>query len=436
MINRSLLVPLTAIVCIILTATACGRRTTTPSNTQSSENRPTGSEVPLTCDDSTPCVEGECIDGVCVSEEGPTSCFDHGDCPNGEFCLFPAGTSYDPTIPGQCTPGCSSDNDCHIGQQCLNGICYSNYECTPGNSNCECPPGEVCNSQLNTCSAPPSTCYFVEQCPCDWICNADNTCVNPTDLGNCTTDADCNTVAGCENNNCTCNDGACQPEGVCSSASDCPPGTYCQNGVCQDANECTTDNDCFAYGLICENGYCVNPPPCASDTDCPEDEWCNTNFNPPGCFPDEFGGCIRDDQCPIGQYCNLFSGSCETGCRTDADCLGQCPGASVCSCNAMHQCTEGALQGESCTDNAQCPGGTVCAPTDADDVNCLGPLEGLLGPCEKSCLVVCDVLMSQIVSQCPAGETCQTPGGIMGALVGLMGNATGQQSETVGVCYP
>ena len=436
MLNRQLLAFLTAILCISMTTTGCGRRTTAPTNTDNIEGGPAGSDAPVSCDDANPCAVGECIEGVCVAPDGPTPCSSNADCPSDEFCHFPAATSYDATVPGECSPLCASDNDCHIGQQCIDGICFSNYDCTPGNGNCECPPGEVCNAQLNTCNAPPTTCYFVEQCPCDWICNTDNTCVNPADLGNCVSDVDCNSIAGCENNGCTCNEGSCQPSGMCTSAEDCPSGTYCQNGVCQEANQCTSDNDCLAYGLVCENGYCVNPPACGSDADCPEDEWCNTNFNPPGCFPDEFGGCIRDDQCLGGQYCNLFSGTCEDGCRNDTDCVGQCAGASICSCNAMHQCIEGSLQGASCTDNTQCPGGTVCAPSDADDVNCLGPFEGLLGPCEKSCLVVCDILMSQISTQCPTGETCQTPGGVMGALMGLMGGANGQQSETVGVCYP
>jgi len=411
----------------------CGRHTpgTVPNDS------PTGASTPA-CSDAIPCESGECVDGVCHETAGPLPCTDTDDCPEGEYCHFPAGTSFDPASTGECTPFCQSDNDCFIGQQCLDGICYTNYDCTPGNNNCDCPPGEVCNSQLNSCNAPPSTCYFVEQCPCDWLCGPGNTCLNPGNLGVCSVDGDCNAVPGCENDNCTCNEGSCQPAGACTSAADCPPATYCQNGVCQPAQGCTSNQDCFPYGLICDDGHCVNAPPCAEDTDCPESEWCNTRFNPPGCFPDEFGGCVRDDQCLAGQYCNLFSGSCQSGCRSSIDCQGQCPGQSACSCNALHECVGESLQGDNCEENTQCPGGTICAPENQDDINCLGEdlLGGLLGTCNKSCLGVCDILVHQISPQCPSGETCQIPGGIMAALFDLILGSGGNQSSTVGVCYP
>lgn len=326
-----------------------------------------------------------------------TGCEEASDCGPNEYCHYPTSTSWTPGTPGTCEGLCTGS--CPDGQTCNNGTCYMPADCTPGDAS-TCPPGHVCNGSTRTCEAPPTLCYFNEQCPTDWVCDLNNTCVDPNDitLGGCTNDTDCSSVQGCTGGACACDpSGQCVPR-ACDAANPCGTQSYCVSGVCQPAQSCGHQDDCTPYSLVCESGYCTNPEPC-NNGQCPAGYECNVNTNPPGCFPEGTAGCTRDEQCAPTEYCDLFLGQCQQGCRA-----GGCPPGE--QCNSAHQCqVETAVGdvGDPCTDSNQCPGGTACVYD-----NSMGFLtcQTLGFGCEQSCRVTCDLLTSAIVNQCPPGEKC------------------------------
>lgn len=388
------------------------------------------------CTDNSQCTSGICDGGVCV--DGST-CGTSADCEGTQYCHFPS--TPDPWVAGTtgtCNQPCTSDDSCGIiGQQCVSGRCYTNVSCNPANSNNDCPPGEVCNQQTRSCNAPPSRCYFNTDCPASWVC-MDNNCVDPDDinLGGCANDADCSSVAGCQGGNCACVSGACQPQGGCATDGDCGATQRCNAGVCQNATSCTDQAGCTPYGLVCTGGYCKTPTPCGSGNTCANGYVCKTNYTPPACFPPGTPDCTRNEQCPQGQYCEVFSSTCQEGCRSDTDCAGGCDGQVPCRCGSTGECSTSTTgtPGGTCTSNDQCPGGTVCSYNDPN-----GALMcdfGMGEDCSKSCRVTCDMLMSQLMETCPSGQKCGGDGGLdamfMQVILQMMGSSGG---GTGSVCY-
>ena len=418
---------------LIFALCACGQsRTTGPDPDPTDTTDP--SDTSGICLNDDDCEDGICVGGACqsVEPEEDTACSDDSDCPADEYCQYPAGTTLTPNSEGICVPDCATNDDCPVGQECIEGRCFSNYDCDPANNSCDCPGGEVCNGQTRSCSAPPVTCYFNQQCPCEWLCNADNECFDPNNLGGCVDDSDCDSVAGCQNGNCECADGACRPSDSCTGPGDCPDGSYCANGVCQPSPPCNDQLDCTPYGLVCEEPYCVDPEPC-DNGNCPPGYTCADNYNPPVCLPDGSGECTQDLQCPAGEYCDLFSNTCAPGCRDDADCVGQCGDSALCTCNNNRQCVSdgsGTLGGP-CDIDANCPGGTICAYDDPQaGITCdLIPV----GNCDKSCRQVCDLATSAIIDTCPPGQSCGGDDTVQALLNELLGSAFGSSSGSV--CY-
>lgn len=411
---------------------ACGQSRTNGSDLPSDDT--TSDENSGICTTDAECEGGVCVGGACQSQEPEqdTPCMSDADCPADEYCQRPSGASFNADAPGVCVPDCTSNEDCPMGQECIDGRCFSNYDCDPGNNSCDCPAGEVCNGQTRSCSAPPATCYFNQQCPCEWLCNADNECFDPNNLGGCTDNSDCDGVAGCQNGDCECVEGACRPSNTCDGPGDCPEGSYCANGICQPAPPCNDQSDCSPYGLVCEEPYCVDPEPCNNGS-CPAGYTCAENYDPAVCLPIGSAECTQDIQCPAGEYCDLFSNTCAPGCRDDNDCIGQCPGSDICACNNARQCTAAGSGGvgDNCESDGQCPAGTLCSYND--------PQAGLtcdflpVGDCTKSCRQVCDLATSAIMETCPPGQSCGG-GDAMQALINqLLGSAFGGASGSV--CY-
>jgi len=180
-------------------------------------------------------------------------------------------------------------------------------------------------------------------------------------------------------------------------------------------------------------------------------------------LPGDTVDCTSDLFCPSGTFCELFTGTCQTGCRDDVDCQGQCGGGTTtCACNGEHVCagkTVGAV-GDECDANEDCPGGTVCAvnsPNALEALPCqLGNLGGgipgggaggipgggaggfPLPGCDKSCKVACDLLSSQISDPCPSGEQCGS-GDLFMDLIGAVFTGaipTGGTETNASICYP
>ncbi len=427
---------------LALAVITCGRPHT-ENNNDNSYSDPTGTggdkDTAGVCTKDADCPSGTCGDGgLCVA---PEACTDHGECGPNQYCHF-----VDPPSPwvegttGVCSPPCGGNIDCSTGQSCIDGRCYTGVECDPAQKNVDCPPGEVCNRQSRSCTAPPSQCTWKEDCPNNWTCNIDNTCIDPNDvdLGGCQTQEDCDGIAGCENGACECtSEGSCKPRGGCTGAADCATGTYCSAGTCQPATACAADGNggsaqdaCTPYSLVCKDGYCTNPEPCAAGNTCSSGNTCHTNVNPPGCFPDGTNECVRDEQCPAGEYCELFSGTCESGCRDNSECTDGN------SCNSSHSCVSGSVggPGDACSSNADCGGGMACAyndPTMASICMFGSVVPGI--DCSESCHVVCDTLVNAVINTCPANETCGGDDKIMAMMNTLFGSVL--TSDSAAVCY-
>ncbi len=431
----------------------CGGRNSGSSNGDSDG----GDSVASTCTRNEDCRSGICEGGFCAEA---TVCKKHSDCNAGQYCHFPSAPNpWVTNTEGSCSGACTNDASCGIvGQTCVSGRCYTNLDCNPASNSSDCPPGEVCNQQSRTCGAPPSTCYFNEQCPANWQCNTDHKCIDPDNLATCTTNANCDGTTGCPTGACECFDGSCRVAGSCSPATEytsqsCGSGKYCAGNRCQTATACAIDSThptghewCLPYGLVCKNNFCINPPPCGANNSCTTygTDWnCHTNTTPATCSPGN--ECYQNSQCPTGKYCDTVLGQCKDGCRDNADCQASCPGSSVmcggtCStdtgcdyCQSNHTC--GTTQGAgACAATSECGGGEVCVSVDPNTA-----LECAMGVgmnCALSCHQTCDLIFDRIIPMCADGEKC---GGdsIMNALLNqALGALISGTKPTASVCYP
>lgn len=151
---------------------------------------------------------------------------------------------------------CTSDTDCSDGQFC-NGVETCNlatHVCESGIAP-NCDDGIECT--IDSCNEVQDKCDHVLS---DAVCDDGNLCTDDT----------CDPAVGCRhvNNNAPCDDGNA-----------CTISDVCQNGVCSPGQEAS-----------CDDGV-----PCTSDN----------------CEPAT--GCTHTDTCPVGQVCNLGTGSCEKG---------------------------------------------------------------------------------------------------------------------------
>jgi hypothetical protein len=410
----------------------CGQRSVpTPTDNPDNQNLDLVCQSDAQCGDGGRCIGGRCVDAGAAAPAGAAVCLDDPECAAGEFCHFTA--VWEPGDAGYCDASCG---ECAFGELCYAGQCYTLQPCDPALRSVDCPPGEACNPTTRACSPPPEHCYFDSQCPAGWTCNVDGVCIDPNvaSAGACNRDEDCSAYAECADG-CVCVEHECVAEDSCRTRADCPAGQRCVAGSCIDARACSSQDDCTPFGLVCEDGHCVDPIPCADG--CPAGYICIETATPPGCFPEGTGACVRDEQCPAGQYCNLFTESCDPGCRGDGDCVGACPGSAICSCTHTHTCApvSTGTVGDPCVADAGCPGGTVCAyndPTAALPCGMVGEMPGI--NCSQSCHQVCDLLTSAVLDTCPAGQTCGGEDALTTVVMGLF-EALFTGNDHGSVCY-
>ncbi len=450
-------------IALVMFVAACGGR----AGGKADGDSPTGGDSAQTfCSDNNQCESGVCEGGRCVAAP---SCATHAACDSDEYCHFPTLRTWLAGTTGSCSGACTDDNSCGVfGQEChaypADGMrrCWTNTECTPG-VRTDCPPGEVCSPSSHTCKWPKDYCYFAEECPVDWNC-IDGTCIDPNATGECTNDDDCNDRPGCATG-CTCNteDGQCQVTGSCSPtpAGDisCGEDNYCASTICQPAKPCPPNTDdlagheqCVPYTLVCrqdqgdDEHHCGNPDACVDGQCAAAGFECKDNFNPPLCMPEGGPECTRDGQCPVGDYCNLPTSTCEPGCRDSADCGASCPGqswcsctqANLCNCNASHVCVSEVVTdtNQPCDTTDECAGGTVCAPaTFLEGLLCESGLDA--ASCNAKCRQVCDLLIAQINDTCPTGEKCGgSDGGFLKKLLETLLGSLFTQGSSGAVCLP
>lgn len=175
----------------------------------------------------------------------------------------------------------------------------------------------------------------------------------------------------------------------CSSTT-CPSGTLCQptcpttspvcnciGTTCACRTKCARNLDCPA-GLTCfSNGGCFALPACIGGQCSDSTKYCNTAVN--RCYP-KF--CATDAQCgnlnlrcQNGLCLNKPAVACPATICSGLLCQPTCPAdRPMCNCNALGNCQ----CKSTCTTNAQCSPGTICAGG-----NCITPIAcSALAPCE------------------------------------------------------
>ncbi len=320
--------------------------------------------------------------------------------------------------PGECVAVCESRTDCAAGEACTDARAEG-YMAFWG------PEGEaaffICTAEV----ALGETCHS-GQCAVGFACAREDawqetgTCLESAALdevclpGQCDAGLDCAAVGGA-------GDRICRP--ICSSASDCNADETCVNscdgGNCPDqgvavcaasADEgqvCTTGQ--CTEGLVCAMvnqwdmaGTCVTP--CWTAADCDQGSVCTSFCSELGCS-DMIKECRREAQ--RGDAC--VEGQCASG----LDC------AQVNDWDVFGTCTQ------PCEDGSDCSGGEVCLPV-CNDWECSGTLRECRQPlpvasdcregecadglaCAKNwegdisgkCVAVCDTK-----DDCDAAEIC------------------------------
>ena len=233
-----------------------------------------------------------------------------------------------------CTPACdwrACGPDPACGASC--GGCVAGQECREGSCIPEgCEP--ACGDLL--CGLDPQCGAVCGKCPDDQHCEA-GVCVE----GPCTQD---------------CSAQECGPDPVClASCGICTGGETCVAGACVggpcvpdcSAQQCGPDPSCgedcgpCPVGEVCQAGSCVAGPcvPDCSDLDCGPDPICGQECGPCAaglscaegtCVPEGSGACANDADLAILNALDPLglATSCvvESGCGTNAECIGQCIG--------------------------------------------------------------------------------------------------------------
>lgn len=208
--------------------------------------------------------------------------------------------------------GCSSDQDCDVGQICCDGDCKSaarpcvcEPECGPcgvcvdGACESACTQGQHCCE--NGCQSQPCS------PPCDPPCVYPELCCSGECRIRCICDPDIHCVE--------CDE--CGPKGYCLSTK-CAPGESCCDGVCRTGGcaNCVSSSDCPGGGACCDGNCCPPGEICCDNACCPDSPCC-------GCID---GVCVKQKRqavmgnpplTPVGNdpfRCHPDSGSDPTNC--------------------------------------------------------------------------------------------------------------------------
>ena len=149
--------------------------------------------------------DSDCVDGICVLQEGENTCIDDGDCEGDLVCDNGICTTLTVIAIGE--SGCNAPNTiCEGDSGCVDGICVLQE-------------GE-------------NTCYDNGDCGGDLVC----------DNGTCTTltviaigESGCNAPNTICEGDSGCVDGICvlqEGEGTCFDSGDCKGDLVCDNGTC------------------------------------------------------------------------------------------------------------------------------------------------------------------------------------------------------------
>ncbi len=329
-----------------------------------------------------------------AADAGDGKCHQDEDCPASQYCELATGACLD-AKPCQSNDDCDSETD---GDYCAYGKCF----CDPARNGGSCRPRfalcAACDSDLECGSDPfiyldyTATCVdggsgskvclpLKPQCPPGYVASTGPNCApaggrcgaTPT----CTKNDDCDPMGTTPE--CDVHRGFCVAPCVFdyrTGTSDCPTGEACHvdprlldaanpnfgGGQCgapcdaaTDPFVCPTSDDAKSEACVADGAPTLSPPP--------------TRCRPP---PPH---CLRDEDCPAAPdthargYCDRTTLDCQTGCRSDGDCV------------IGYQCAAGACVLESCLDQGALlacdlsqfccgeAGGPTC-PTGVDSGQC------------------------------------------------------------------
>lgn len=406
------------------------------------------------------CTTGtQCCTGFCDTSLDPDACATPTTCTaNGLTCAVGTDccSEYCDATKRCANPCAVNGTACAAGGECCSGFCDATSHCaTPCTGNgLSCAFGSDCCSGFcdanKLCATPPVckdlgvSCSADADC-CDGYCNpTTDVCATPVtacfDAGTtCAANAECCSSA-CNTTTHTCTSTAfCQEPGeACANSSECC-SLSCVGGVCSDdacndvGTACALPGDCCSG--VCTGNLCAVVSTTASCTtlgnSCAEgSECCSTNCQGGVCIPAfschaAYDICYRDEDCCSGMCdadelagtpgrCILPSGGCNQGgnpCSGPSTCcsrLCEDPGSGVTVCKAAGGCR---LTGDYCDSTQSCCGGSP---------DTLHPEPNPYG-------VYCDTdgvrdyvpyndPSAKDEWRCSAGQACNPPGNICGAL--------------------
>ena len=293
----------------------------------------------VTCDDSNPCTDDECVEGDCVFAPNIAPCDDGNPCTVNDTC-------QDKACVGEAVPcECQSDEDCdklEDGNLCNGTLVCKQMVCVVNEATkITCPPtGNPCTT--NTCNTETG------ECELDVVngnaCDDNDACTS----GDVCADGLCNGLpVTCDDSNpCTddeCVVGMCQHPviaGCCLTAGNCYDDNPCTNDWCTDnvcawtpiPSCCLSANDCLDANVCtsekCINNKCTITPVvscCNVDDECSDKDACNGTELCVGhkCKPGPILVCDDNDVC-ITDSCNPTTGCVYTPvagcCNNDVEC--------------------------------------------------------------------------------------------------------------------
>jgi hypothetical protein len=291
-----------------------------------------------------PCREGTtlCVDGLCKEDcGGNIVCTINDNCELGEGCDCPDCTGETDSCETNLT--CATSGVCE--DECNNGYCDVNYDCTQCQEYGDCTQ-DICTNiptckSDNDCSAD-INCSDAETLKIDYFCAADGYCnfydysENCPTKGNCTEgkslcpDGYCkdNCVSACDEDSICDKDEGCSCEDCWGEEDSCAEGLNCSSitkncvDICDD-NVCSkADCNCELTGSMrgdCSSIFCLNPPICGI---CPANETCDRRVEK------------TEWICQDG-----FCASIKTSCNTQQTCEEVIPGEQgLCDKNGERGC--------------------------------------------------------------------------------------------------
>jgi hypothetical protein len=330
-----------------------------------------------------------CTNGYCHQVD----CADGGGCPTGFACI----ENY-----GCVTTDCELANDDDVcanpadpsAHFCCGGKCQGDSAANCGGCDVTCPAATVC---LEEGCTPASTCPTsgaIGQTYPGIICSLPSgdageccggSCVDTTQAANC---GSC--YIACPNGStCIVNtpfEGSNQCDLTCGPDAGCPAGFSCFGGICylSGCGPGTEGSYCVTAGSsgICCGGACVDD----LFTDSSDCGGCGIS-----CAPGEncwYGSCVQLAQTPAqnGVTCRMNDGGLGLSCSGQCVDIGSdtvncggcskgCPIGDTCGCPYPDSCAYGFCLddggfGGGCTDDSQCPPGTLCSGTYCSPPTC------------------------------------------------------------------